>query len=106
LPKAETAQRVAAALAEAGYSIDRADGTTITPAVVMVRNIEVYLRVTLVRSYSGTRVLTSATYDIPTLQLRNEAAKANRSGMKKLVWQEVEKAAAAIAQVVTSASVQ
>lgn len=102
--KAETADRVAAGLVEAGYALERVDGTTIIPAVRMVRNVsEVHLRVNLLASGDSTRVVTSATYDIPTLQLKNEPAEANSSGMKKLVWQEVETAAAAVARAVAAA---
>ena len=99
--KAETADRVSAGLVESGYALDRVDGTTIIPAVRMVRNVsEVHLRVNLLTSGDSTRVVTSATYDIPTLGLKNEPAEANRSGMKKLVWQEVEAAAAAVTRAV------
>ena len=102
-PKAETGERVAAGLVEAGYAIDHVDGTTIIPAVRMVRNVaEVHLRVNLLGSGDSTRVVLSATYDISHFQLKNEPTEANRSGMKKLVWQEVETAAAAVEQGLTS----
>jgi hypothetical protein len=62
------------------------DGTTIIPAVRMVRNVsEVHVRVNLLGSGDSTRVVTSATYDIPTLGLKNERAEANRSGIRKLI---------------------
>ena len=97
--KAETAEKASAGLVEAGYALDRVDSTTIIPAVRNVKNVvEVHLRLNLLTSGDSTKVVVSATYDIPNFQAKNQPAEANRSGMKKLIWQEVESAASAVAK--------
>ena len=84
-PKAESADRVASGLVDAGYALDRVDGTTITPAPITLKNVtEVHLRVNLLGSGDSTRVVLSATYDMVYVGLKGGHAEANRSGWKKL----------------------